>query len=428
MESVQEINICDPIEFFPLEVSFKIFNFLEAKDLLQASEVSTSWYDFIGGSKTYMDKIKVTIRCTMNRDIHYDFISPLANSTRRYQHLSLSICSYCIEAVKPTMEAHKGKWRTVKIMRTNFQTPTEVLDYLECFECSVEELIMTEVCTRYPYSDGIKRYFSFPKLKIFHARHIQVTLFSDAFENLANLEELVLCSHTQTLVSLTSIMILLQNNVNLKTLTITNNVFSQIMYQKSVVDLPFKLKKLSVDAFYSQSLFVDQIQQNFSKFLVRQKRLEKLEFNDWMGIKTTTTAFGLPKLRELTLKGISKALEPIDWDFVNIPVNRSIFKLAIHVPKNHPIFEKIMKATPNVTCFTASYIGFDMLTHLAKSHPNLCCLSIGTFDILEVFDKEIFKKLDRLVILQYKVTLEVIIKKKRTDEKSHFEKKIESLF
>lgn len=428
MEFVQEINICDPIEFFPLEVSIKIFSFLGAKELLQASEVSTSWYDFIGGSKTYMDKIKVTIRCTMNRDIQYDFISPLANSTRRYQHLSLSICSYCIGAVKPTIEAHKGKWKTVKIMRTNFQTPTEVLEFLACFESSVEELIMSEVCTSYPYSDGIRRNFIFPKLKVFHAKHIQVTLFSDAFNNLANLEELQLCSHNQTIVSLNAIINLLQLNVNLKSLSISNNVFNQIMFHKSVVDFQFKLKKLSVDAFYHQSQFIDQIQENFTKFLVQQNNLEQLEFNDWMGIKTTTAAFGLPKLKELTLKGISKALEPIDWDFVNIPVNRSIFKLAIHVPKNHPIFEKIMKAAPNFTCFTASYIDFDMLTHLAKTHPNLCCLSVGTFDIMEVFDKEIFKMLNRLIILQYKVALEMYIKNKRVEEKSHFEKKIEALF
>lgn len=427
--AIQEVNIADPFNIFPIEVIENIFKFLNGKDLLIVSEVASHWYEFVGASKECMAKIKVKIACTMMLEILEEEVLPLVLSTRKYENLEISICSHCIETTKAVLESRKGKWKNVTFSRTNFKNSVEALDFLECIESSVEDLRMTEVCTTNPFNDGPNRNFMFPKLKVFHAKYIQVTLFSDAFNNVKNMEEFFLCSHSQTVASLDVIMRLLQVNVSLKILSLSNHIFNQVMYNRNAQDFEFKLKKLIVNSFYFLSEFHDRVQNNFVALLMKQaETLEILEYNDWMGINSTVAAFKLQKLKELTLKGISKALEQVEWEFVDIPKNNSIEKLVIHVPKNYLMFTKLTEAAPKVTNFTTTYIDLYMLMHLAQTHPNLTSLSIGSFDVFEVSGINIFKKLNRLIILQYKVVLEKIILTRPMAQRSFFESKIQELF
>lgn len=366
------MKLSDPVEYFRIEIVDNIFKFLKAKDLFEASTVSRTWYYYIGNSKRWKKNIQIKIKCESGHEERTEELLPLVNSGRNYENLDFQICSDCVLVTKQILEAHKGRLKSVHIKTSNFFNPTEVLDFLEYVESSVEELKLSDITTRYPHSDGRIRNFVFPKLKVLHTQNIQATLFHQAFKNVCKLKEFVLTGSDQSITSLKAIKKLLLVNVNLKKLSISGFIFYQIMKNQSVAEFKFKLEMLSVD--YYDYAIQEKMQENFLNLLMKQaETLEVLKFESWMGVRTTIAAFCLPKLKKLTLKEIHKVDE--DWQRVQIPINKSISKLIIENPRNLHFFKKLTESLPNLNCLKTFYLDLGMMEQLKKTHPNISELS-----------------------------------------------------
>ncbi|CRL06399.1 CLUMA_CG019216, isoform A [Clunio marinus] len=65
MDHNKENTSSDPISFFPSEITAKIFNYLDTKDILAASEVSKSWCNFIADSSHCLRKVKLNFNPEM---------------------------------------------------------------------------------------------------------------------------------------------------------------------------------------------------------------------------------------------------------------------------------------------------------------------------------------------------------------------------
>lgn len=418
----------NPLEFLPTEIIESIFNHLPVKSLMTASLVSPDWYNVIARSQECMKKFKIKIKCD-NRKAKEDFL-PLIDSARRYENLEIWCCSECIHGVKDLFATTKKSWKRVKIIKTTFNHGNDALEYLGYIEKTVEELIMTEVYITNAYTDGLPRGFIFPKLKVFHAKHIQTLLFNEAFAAIKTLEQFALWSHNQSVASLDTIMTVLRVNNNLTLLDISSSVFNQVMYHDIAKDFEFRLKKLSVNSHYHVSEFHDQIQKNFIELLKLQSNtLEDLALCDWMGLDVLKVVYQLPNLTALALKGLVNVEELIDWKDVQLNPSRSIIKLNLQQVSNCFEMVKVLTdAVPNMTCLMSSFMNTLMLKHISMKHQNLCCLSIGAFKVNDASNKNYFKNLQRLHVSSCNRRLQERIINKTERRRSHFEKLINNLF
>lgn len=423
------INASDPVDFFPPEVTLKIFEFLNFDDLLLASLASTEWYDFIGDSQECMKKIKIKMKCSTNRHGMPKVVSMLINSTRKYENLEISRCEQCINDVEALFTTRKKQWKRVKIVRTTFQCGTQALDFLESIQHSVEELVMLGVHITDTFTNGQPRNFVFPKLKVLHTKHIQTLLFHEVFDNITTLTDFALWSHDQSVASLNSVEKLLKVNGKLKYLEISNNVFNQIFYPDNFKNYKFKLKKLSVNGHYRLTEFHEQIQRNFMSLLTQQSRtLETLHLGDWMGVEVLKVAYQMPNLKDLAIKGTANIEESIEWERVILPKSNSIFKLSIQQHPNNLFMLKVLTdAVPKLTCFSNSFMEKKFMRHLSKTHQNLSCLSIGTLSVDNVSQKDLFKAVRNLSVKSFDRLLKIRVVLKDEKERTHFEKMLRSL-
>lgn len=99
----------DPFKVLPIELHREILQHFKPKDFLIMSLVCKDWYCFIG-DKSY---------CMRGLSIYYQFeneinITPLLNSTRKYQHLRLKYRRFCDYRTKLSNKDHMN---AVSIMR-----------------------------------------------------------------------------------------------------------------------------------------------------------------------------------------------------------------------------------------------------------------------------------------------------------------------
>ncbi|CAO1419992.1 unnamed protein product [Diamesa tonsa] len=74
----------DPLGF-PEELHSLIFQHLDGKDVIAASEISWNWYNVVGESRDCIEKIQVTLKEPGNCEMEI-----LQNSPRNYQHLTIT--------------------------------------------------------------------------------------------------------------------------------------------------------------------------------------------------------------------------------------------------------------------------------------------------------------------------------------------------
>lgn len=356
-EKIQESICCDPVEYFPPEVSINIFKFLSGDNLLTASLVSKDWYELIASTQKCMKKIKVTFKCSHSQSSTFNNIALLLGSTRKYENLVISRCSQCIKHVRRLFQESEKRWKRVRIIRTTFKNMEQTLDFLEGIAETVEELELYEVHITNSFMVGAPRKLKFPKLKALHTRYIHPDLFSEAFQDIDSLRGFEVCSFGQSVDSLNALIGILKANHNLKVLKISGNVYDKIMYHQDVVkEFQFNLEELLINSQYYVSPYHDMVQTNSVLFLESQRQsLKTLTFGDWLGIDALKEAFHAASLRKFTIKGLSNIEEIIDWKKIKMETNKSIFKLSVlEAPDNIEMLEAVTSSLPNLTCFSIS--------------------------------------------------------------------------
>lgn len=84
----------DPMEYFThcLDLTEMIFQHFSGNELIKFSETCAFWYNFIGGSRKLMKKIKIVMKTRVSGDVVK--VDLLKNSPRKYQSFEMSSCRY----------------------------------------------------------------------------------------------------------------------------------------------------------------------------------------------------------------------------------------------------------------------------------------------------------------------------------------------
>lgn len=426
MEAITSLN---PVNFFPMEVTLKIFKFFKGKDLLKASLVSKDWYDFIADTPECMRKIEVNLKCCSNKGTSSEAIKRLAKSRRKYENLKISRCCHCIDAVDPLIGATSKLWKKVTFSIVSFNSSYQACYYLACIEKSVEKLVLSGIYLKEVSLSPAYRNFTFLKLTNLIATEISPFLFH-ALENVKNLQTLTLSSRSLSSEPFTVIENLLMSNVKLKVLKISDSVFNQIMTHNIAPDLKFKLKKLAVNNRHRDLAYYDTIQDNFSAFLKSQKSLENVHLNDWSGVEVLKQVYRLPIVKSLTLTGLEFAEYPVNWENLELPINNSVVELILYSSSNNlQMLKVITAAVPKLTVFKIPSIDQSLLNHVSATHKELEILAALTLEMNDiVIDKNFFKSLKHLLFKSCNADLV-----KRTMEKAeadlvHFEVLLKTRF
>lgn len=152
----------DPILFFQPEVCDLILERLTVKEILKASEVSKTWYSFIGSSSKIMKKIKLSFWMDKPRHLSHE-IYTLSKSCRN--------------------------WKSVELKSLIFLSAGELEYFLKSFQNTVEELELVNILVRNRISFEV---LDFPKLKslkitINRSKHGRISEF---FVNCKKIEKL----------------------------------------------------------------------------------------------------------------------------------------------------------------------------------------------------------------------------------------------
>lgn len=119
---------------FPTECLEDIFQHLRGRVLLKCSLVCPEWNEFIGTTRSCMEKICFRI---LGGDLMEFAERILINSDRKYA--CLKIKANYREDVRRLLLAKNRKWIDVK-SRLNFETSIDFLSFLQIIEPSVQKL------------------------------------------------------------------------------------------------------------------------------------------------------------------------------------------------------------------------------------------------------------------------------------------------
>jgi len=157
----------DPITFFQPEVCDLILDRLTVKEILKASEVSKTWYSFIGSSSKIMQKVKLSFWMDKPRHLSHE-MDTLSKSCRN--------------------------WKSVELKSLIFLSAGELEFLLKSFQNTVEELELVNILVRNKICLEV---LTFPKLKSLKItiNRIKHGRISEIFVNCKKIEKLCIASN-----------------------------------------------------------------------------------------------------------------------------------------------------------------------------------------------------------------------------------------
>lgn len=123
---------------FPTECLDDIFRHLSGKDLLECTLVYPEWNDFIGSTKSCMQKIVLRFS---NRNRYEDSKLILINSKRKYECLHV-FGSYSKEMHEALLTAGRRWTHVDSSCGLIIKSSSQYLDFLRIFESSVKKMVL----------------------------------------------------------------------------------------------------------------------------------------------------------------------------------------------------------------------------------------------------------------------------------------------
>lgn len=135
---------------FPFECFNEICRHLRGNDLLQCTLVCPEWNNFIGSTKSCMEKI--ILRCVNHYDKLKRMKRSLKNSRRQYKRINVE--GEYFEGVKKILLMNGRTWTHINCssmqLASLFETMNHCLDFLKIFQSSVQTLGLGRTKTAEP--------------------------------------------------------------------------------------------------------------------------------------------------------------------------------------------------------------------------------------------------------------------------------------
>lgn len=396
-EKAHSFNL-NPLIHFPSEICDLIFYQLRGKELLNASEVSTCFYDFIAESQKCMKKIKINLS---EKKFTHDDETLMIQSPRKYENMEICYHSSLIKHAAAIL-LPGGKWKTIILRKVEFETVVHVIQLLRIFENTVENLFMEQIYDK-SRSAKVLINLKFPKLKHLEVICCQALLFVEAFKNCKMLTSFKIKSGNRVpSEALKAIKEIMENNVNLEFLEINYNIFYFIFEEDISSRVRFSLKAFHIRDLY-QIPGAITVKANLLSFLrSQQSSIKSLTISEWFGIEVIETIFSMTSLENVSLKGFHHAEKTVDWKNIELPQNSLITELTFHdLSNDNLILQKFVSVIPNLKSlklFTMDQSSMELVSLNCKSLQDLFAEHFLSIDISS---KNLFMNLQRV---SFKIT------------------------
>ncbi|CRK89302.1 CLUMA_CG003061, isoform A [Clunio marinus] len=350
MESDKQNNSFDIVSCLPSEIVTNIFNRLDGKDILAASEVSTKWRNFIAESSHCLRKITLNLRQMILSNVKNPLYI-LTNNPRSYESIFAPGVNFCKKSKVAIIMSTSTRWKNIKIESSEFHARLDYSDFFSRVEETLEDLRMKMVKVKDHSYSKLVRDMKFSKLTILQAYDVEHFFYENVFVNLTTLRQLLLRDRRLKASSKDAIVQLLRRNNDLKVLELSDSCFTDVMETQNIINgIQFKLEKLIIGGdFYDSFNYFKNLRNNFVRFLSSQKHtLTSLVFHSWMGLSVLKYVYQLPNLKFLCIKNVDRINELIDWTYVTLPKSNSLERVTlIDFPGSLELMKTFATATAN---------------------------------------------------------------------------------
>ncbi|CRL06403.1 CLUMA_CG019182, isoform A [Clunio marinus] len=339
----------DLVNLLPPEIVTNIFSELDGIDIMAASEVSTSWRNFIAESSHCLRKVTLHLDNMIPSGID-ESISILKSHPRSYENISIFGVSFA-EAVEALEIMNTSKsWKNMDMELSSFHSRMSHSRFFKEVGKTMEDLRLKNVRVVNGDINGTVRDVSFPKLKVLQLYNVSPALIEDVFYDIKSLEKLYLSSWYFTEKSMNTMLHLLKSNKDLKVLELTNTSFSDIIGSKNLLEgIQFKLQEMFIGGDFHQAYnYRECLRDNFIKFITSQRdSLTSLVFESWMGFDVLNHVYQLPNLKFLCIRNLNRVYQLIDWRFVALPKSHSLRKICLlNFPDSCDMLKVFASASP----------------------------------------------------------------------------------
>lgn len=390
----------DFVDYFPFYVVELIFQHVSGKDALQMMEVSKVWNDHISRSSV-LKKIIIspTVYSESNTNLNY-----LLNSRRKYQHIKVINGTAINREVVEIIANPLHEFNSIVLFRTLFDERKQIEQIFLNSSHKLERLEIHYVdYERHDKesSEDITTTYDFPKLKHLCIQYYDgtspwINRFIGSFPMLESITLEHGCDeHFKNLMLKSS---------RLKKLILSGKIYDETFYKDMSIKFPPQLDLFVFNNILSSSK-EDRNLRYFNDFFTSQsEKLKRFETDALLEIDEFESAFKMPNLKELYIKGIHYNVE------------------IMEVYLEHMRTKELPTAA--LTCFSVHVMNQHLLELLALNAKNLLELKVAQFHPTDVSNPSWFLKLKCLRLFFIDSDIRKRLKEKPDEKRSHFEQMI----
>lgn len=339
------LGVDDPIVMITEELHSLLFQHLNRQDVLNCSEVSKTWNKFCRQSNCCSTKTCLFIRNEDLREVKME----IQESDRKFSNL---ICNF----YNPL---------AIKCFR-NLKKLTLMFDVVQPFKFTELPLLETLIILRCP-------------AKLYKADQVQ-----DCFKVFAECEQLKFLEIYESITSenVSSIIKMLENNRNLKTLKIHQcSEFYRLFAEDISQNIHFNLTRLHYAIPEKFTISGSKFEEHFINFLIKNNSLKIIDMNH-VSAKMMNTIFQHMKqietirylrLSRFELIDLKTCTTLKEFMLPNTPA-------LIDRPNDSFDFKPILKAAPNLELLYVESVTEDLVNVAARNLKKLKVLSCEKFD------------------------------------------------
>lgn len=386
----------DFIQSWPFDVVDLVWQHLDGREILDVMfKVSKGWNQHLSRSSS----LKKIVISPNNNSAGLEY---LLNSKRKYRHLKVvngsKICQEIIKIIANPLNS----FESIIIFRTNFNTQKQIEQIFLNSSLTLTKLELHYVTYESQgilnNEDVVYELYEFPRLRNLRIEyHIDIKPWINKYiKSFPCLESITLGngsdSHFKSLIMQTK---------KLKKLTISGKFYDLNFYKDLSREMPSQLEEFIFNDILSSSQEDENLRHFNSFFTSQSKSLCRFETDALLEIDELESAFRMPRLNELYIKGFHYNIEMMDIYLENMR-------------------EKELPGA-SLKSFSVHHMNQHLLEILALNATKLKELKVATFDAYDVSNAAWFTNLETLKIYFIDSDLKDLIMSKPESERSHFE-------
>lgn len=345
----------DPLEEISEDIHFLVLQHLSVLDILEASTVSSVWYEKLGESATCMQKVKLSLKIAKGPAISKqqqqdDMLEVMQSTSRRYQNLALD-CRY-------DEDFSKEAWKFLKHLAP-FVTELRIKSIKMDSQSSIV----------------------LPRLKVLRLTYVRAPIrnvllaSSKSFTKLKLKTELPFQWGEKSKPdqeSLACIRSCMENNMErLQELELVGSHQYKSFFTDDFSDIVrFRLKALKVKTDMRLVLISETNEANFIKFLATQSCCLETIFIDVCRSNVITHIFNhMPALTSIHINLV--IMNDFRISDLNLNLNEKVVDLNIPYVVHQEDIIEFLNIAPNITSLFVAHLSYATMDHIARNQMEL---------------------------------------------------------